>query len=325
MSVPLTVIMTVRNGEPFVREAVQSILTQTYRDFEFLVVDNGSTDSSIETVRSFRDPRVRIIRLKRNIGRPQALNLALEEARGDYVAVQDADDVSFPTRLEKQMAYLNEHPEVALLGTWYQFINETGEVTNLFRPPVGQKEILDFVAYANPFAHSSVIYRRQLVRVVGAYPTDYVQAHDLFLWLQLSFRFTVANLSEELVAIRMHQEQESKVVRLKVARSWDALRIYRSARTHPNVSGQVKNNNSLIVAIAMLGYAEALFEAGHRTRAFRWMASALLQHPLICARNRHLRAQIARLTFGEAGYLTLRSLKRRMAGTAQQAEEVGSR
>jgi len=322
MTVPLTVIMTVRNERAFVQEAIESILSQTYGNFEFMVVDNASTDGSLEIVRSFHDPRIRVIALRRNIGRPQVLNLALGEARGLYVAVQDADDVSFPTRFEKQMGYLEEHPEVALLGTWSQLVNEEGEVVRVYRPPASSKEIKDFLVYSNPFVHSSVIYRREIVRKVGAYPIDYMYSHDLYLWLRLSAQCTVANLSEELVKIRIHEEQESKVARLKVVRSWDALRVFRSAGTYPNVWGQIRTNNSLMVATAMLGYAEALYEEGQRTRALKWMASSILQHPLICAKNSHLRAQIVRLIFGDAGYRMIRAAKRHEARSPAQAKEI---
>lgn len=325
MSPPLTVIMTVRNGEPYVREAVQSILDQTYRDFEFVVVDNGSTDSSTETIRSFRDPRVRLICLKRNIGRPQALNFALEEARGDYVAVQDADDLSLPTRLEKQMTYLAKHPEVTLLGTWIQLIGEDGKVFDQRHPPTDTLEIKDSVAYINTFAHSSVAYRLEHTKEAGAYPVDHPYSHDYFLWLRLCSRYSAANLPEELVNIRIHGAQAGKVANFKTTKSRDILKGYYSARSYLHPSKRLRANNNRTVAMAKLDYAEALYEGGSRVAALGVMASVVMWHPLICAKNNHLRAQIIRLILGRTIYEGLRSAKRRMVGTTSQTRKAEMR
>ncbi|MBM3949534.1 MAG: glycosyltransferase [SAR202 cluster bacterium] len=322
MSLPLTVIMTVRNGEPYVREAVQSILGQTYSDFEFVIVNNGSTDNSTEIVRSFRDPRVRLICLKRNIGRPQALNLALGEARGKYVAVQDADDVSLPTRLEKQMTYLVKHPEVILLGTWIQLIDENGKVFDQRRFPTDVLEIKDSIVYANTFAHSSVVYRLEHTKEACAYPVDHPYSHDYFLWLRLCSRYSVANLPEELVYIRIHGAQAGKVKNFKATKSRDILRGFCSARSCSHPSKRLRANNGRTVARAMLDYAEALYEEGSRAAALGTMASAVVQHPLICAGNNHLRLQVGRLIFGRTVYESLRSAKRRLVGATSQTRKV---
>ena len=120
--------MSVYNGEKYLREAIESILNQTFTDFEFLIVNDGSTDSSLEIILSYPDERIRVIRNDRNIGLTKSLNKALQQAKGEYIARQDADDISLQNRFEEQLIYLEKHPEVALLGTSAYKIDERGEI-----------------------------------------------------------------------------------------------------------------------------------------------------------------------------------------------------
>jgi glycosyltransferase involved in cell wall biosynthesis len=305
--------MTVRNGEPYVREAVQSILTQTYTEFEFLVVDNGSTDDSLGIIRSFHDPRIRMIVLKRNIGRPQALNLALGEARGDYVAVQDADDVSFPTRFEAQMSYLTEHPDVALLGTWCQVIDENGKVSGEFLPPTGTAELSESLASYDPFAHSSVMYRRDIAQEARGYPPDYHYSHDFYLWFRLSRCYSTANLPEKLVQLRVHAAQEGRDPALKLARKWDLVRIHRLAVSCPNAPRRFRTRARQALVGTSSEYAELLRKDGRWMEALGWAAWLAMRHPFLCCRDVHIRARLARVILGDARHKLLLSAVRRRA------------
>src|ERR1043165_9066720 len=124
MSPHVTVLMAVYNGEPFLAKAIDSILAQTYEDFELLVVDDGSTDATPDIVRSYGDRRVRTVRNPRNIGLARSLNVGLAEARGALVARHDADDLSYPDRFRRQVEFLAAHPDVAVLGTRFDSIDQ---------------------------------------------------------------------------------------------------------------------------------------------------------------------------------------------------------
>ncbi len=124
----VSVIMSVYNGDKYLREAIESILNQTFTDFEFIIVNDGSTDNSLEIIESYDDERIKTINNKKNIGLTKSLNKALKFAKGKYIARQDADDVSLPNRFEKQVEYLDSHPEVALVGTSVYLIDENGKI-----------------------------------------------------------------------------------------------------------------------------------------------------------------------------------------------------
>ena len=312
MGVPVSVVMTVRNGQPYLPEAVASILAQTYRDFEFLLVDNGSTDGSVQVMRGFDDPRMRIVELGRDIGRIAALNMALREARGDYVAIQDADDISLPTRLEKQMSYLSGRPDVVLLGTWPDVIDEKGDLCGEYRLPTDRQGILDHFVVDNAFAHSSVVFRAAPVRELGGYPEDYPASHDAMLWLAVSSRYEVANLPEVLVHIRRHADRAGLSPDIVKAAKWDRLRLYREAQFHGVGTAHARKSGRRAMAHAMVDYAETLSQERRRRQALRWATEAVIRYPLLCVRDVHIRARAIRVFAGPRLSGLLSNVKRRL-------------
>lgn len=204
----LSVVMAVYNGERFLREAVESILSQTYSDFEFIIFDDCSKDGSAAILRSFTDPRLRIHTNEKNIGLTNSLNKGLAVARGKYIARMDADDISLPTRFAKQVAFLNEYPAIALVGTWMECIDAEGRSLSSVNMPTDPQIIKDEMLKENCIAHPSVMFRKDAVLATGGYQTTlgrYAQDYDL--WLRLLEQYQIANLSEHLLRYRMHSQQ----------------------------------------------------------------------------------------------------------------------
>jgi len=200
----VTVLMPVFNGERHVGAAIDSILAQTHRDLELLVVDDCSSDRSLGIVRSYGDPRIRVIVNEHNLGLPASLNRGLSEARGALIARQDADDVSAPDRLERQVVVMAERPELALLGTQANAIDEEGRPLKAVDRPIDEVSIRWYGLFDNPFVHTSVMFRRALVwneRDLG-YPL-LAYAEDYALWSRLMRRHCVANLADRLVTFRV--------------------------------------------------------------------------------------------------------------------------
>ena len=281
----VTVLMTVYNGTAYLAEAIESILGQSFGDFEFLIIDDASTDGSRDVVYSYNDHRIRLIQNEANLGQVRSLNRGLHLARGEYIARLDQDDVALPHRLERQMGYLAEHPDVVLLGTWCQFIDETGDQVGHFHPPLSHHEIVEACATMCPFAHSSAVFQREAVHAMGDYPSDYRRAMDFALWLQLCRRHQVANLPEELVQIRLHQGQVSLSADMRTVRAWDALRLCRTALTLPDLSPQARQAGRRMVVSATLRYAELLSLEGRRRAALRWLGNFCLRYPHLSARD----------------------------------------
>ncbi len=200
----VSVVMTVYNASRFLREAVESLLNQTLRDFEFIIVDDGSKDDSVEIVRSYDDPRVRLVCLPNNVGAAAARNAATQYVEGRFVAVMDADDVSCQTRLERQVAFLHEHPNVALLGTSVHVIDEDGRFVRESNAIGSPEEIASRLAEHNCFAHSSVMLRADVLRQYRGYRAFRI-AHDYDLWTRIVRGHQAANIAEPLVLYRLHR------------------------------------------------------------------------------------------------------------------------
>ncbi|MGA2121748.1 MAG: glycosyltransferase [Methanoregula sp.] len=200
----ITVLMSVFNGEKYLREAVESILGQTYTDFEFLIIDDASMDSSSEILRQYADPRIRLINNEKNLGLTKSLNMGIALAEGEYIARMDADDISLPDRFEKQIAFLERTPEIALLGTSNYFIDENGKKTGM--QIVRKNPSFDLLCNENQFNHGSIIVKKSVVRNLGGYNENFRYVQDFELWLRIAKEFPVRNLVEPLYKLRMHNE-----------------------------------------------------------------------------------------------------------------------
>lgn len=222
MPAPLvTVLMPVRNGAAHVRAAVESILAQTFGDFELLILDDGSTDATSEILRSFSDPRIRVVTNPQNLGLVPTLNRGLELAQGELIARQDHDDISLPARLQRQVEYLREHPECALLGTEAIQTDAAGrKAFRLLRPGTADS-VRWYLCFDNAFIHSSVMFRRAVaLGEFGGYPRS-LHSEDYALWSRIAQRHETANLTEPLLLYREHQSSVTGSMSPEVAASFD--------------------------------------------------------------------------------------------------------
>ncbi len=209
---PLTVALSVYNNAPYVGEAVESILNQTFGAFEFLIVNDGSTDGSAEIIEGYaaRDSRIRVLH-QENRGFVASLNRMLEEARAPLIARMDGDDISLPTRFERQLAFLDAHPDHGVIGTYALSIDDHGRrMIDSDRPkPLTHDELVASFGEGPLLNHNAVIYRRDIVRSVGGYRTAYRHCEDFDLWLRLAPHTRMANLPEPLILYRRYSSQVS--------------------------------------------------------------------------------------------------------------------
>ena len=201
----VTVLMTVYNGLPYLHAAIESILSQTYDDFEFLIIDDCSTDQSRQTILSYEDPRIRLIENDRNINQTRSLNRGLAETRTELVARMDADDISHPQRLEKQVDYLKRHPEVAAVGTQLRFIDAQGMVTGKFEFPEHDLPLRWMQLFDCPVSCGAVMFKKSVVwEECGGFDPTIRYAQDWELWSRVLPRHRLANIPEKLVDVRQH-------------------------------------------------------------------------------------------------------------------------
>lgn len=207
--------MPVYNAGKYLNAAIESVLQQTFGDFEFLIFNDASTDNSLDIIQSYADNRIVLINSGVNKGYLEHLNHGIRMARGKYIARMDADDISSIHRFEKQVALLDAHEEIGVCGSWATLIREDNDgkdsVVGIAKKPSTHADILDVFYKENPFFHSSVMLRRSLLVGQGLYyDQDYYTSEDYHLWYLLSARTRLHIIEEPLLQYRLHPGNISK-------------------------------------------------------------------------------------------------------------------
>ena len=195
----VTVLMPVYNAEAYLREAMDSILAQTFTDYEFLILDDASSDTSAEIVRSYDDPRIRLVQNERNLKVAATLNKGLEMARGEYIARMDADDISLPERLARQVAFLDIHSEVGIVGVWAKAF---GKTSFLMPQPADPEIARAKLLFDSCFVHPALMMRRSFLEIHGLRYQDMAHFEDYELWQRAARLFPLANIPEWLFLYR---------------------------------------------------------------------------------------------------------------------------
>ncbi len=228
MPTPLvSVVVPVFNAEETVGMAIQSLVRQTYSYLEIVIVDDGSTDASAAAISKIKDARIRVLQ-QGHQGLVRALRLGCAEARGEYLARLDADDVAHTRRMGTQIEYLEKHPEVGLLGTWARIERQDGAV-QIFAPPADDPMLRRYLLRDNPFVHSSVMVRRAALEEAGGYSAG--ANEDYRLWIRIARSWKLGVLTEALVAHRIRSASLSRhtgrraTLRARLRCQWEAARL----------------------------------------------------------------------------------------------------
>jgi len=208
----VSVVLPVYNGAAYLREAIDSILAQTYSTFELIIINDGSKDDSASIIAQFDDPRIRTFS-QANQGLAATLNRGIGLAQGAYIARQDQDDISLPQRLEKQVAFLQAHPEHGMVGSWAGIMVGERGTTRAHRHPADDLSLKFELLFTNPFVHSSMMIRREVFSTVGIYATDASRQppEDFELWSRVARAYKVANVPEILVTYREVPHSMSRI------------------------------------------------------------------------------------------------------------------
>ena len=201
----VSVILPVYNCEQYIFETIQSVLKQTFSDFELLVVDDCSTDNTVKIIKEFNDSRINLIIKEKNSGYTDSLNYAVALAKGEYIARMDGDDVCMPNRFEKQVAFLEKNTDVVLCGSSVQFI---GYQIGTKKYPIKYDDIKIKLCFGTPFCHPSVMGKKEIFLQVP-YDRNFEPAEDIHLWSRIVKMGKVENLDETLLLYRTHKNQVS--------------------------------------------------------------------------------------------------------------------
>ena len=207
----VTVFIPVYNRERYIGAAIDSILAQSFTDFELLLVDDGSTDDSVAVIEAYDDPRIRLERNAQNLGSPRTRNRGLDLTRGEYMAMLDSDDAAYPERLARQVAFLDAHPDYAAIGSWGRAMDAAGRplrkiLREIKKQPTDADEVKAHLMFRCCLNNRSMTGRTAMLREFG-YRDDFPRCQDYDLLANLSVRYKLGNLPEVLVLGRTHDQQ----------------------------------------------------------------------------------------------------------------------
>jgi len=204
----VSVIMPVYNGEKFLRDSIESILNQTYKNFEFIIVDDGSTDNSVRIIKEYqkKDKRIKLIENKKNLGASKALKIGLKNTKGFYYFRMDCDDISYKNRLEKELDFLEKNKDYVIVGSNLEIIDEDKKKIGYRFYPQENEEIKKTLIFKNPFAYSSTMIRLELLKKIF-YDEKYLYCEDYDLWFKLLKYGKGKNLPDFLIKYRINKNQ----------------------------------------------------------------------------------------------------------------------
>lgn len=208
----VSVVMAVYNGERYLSKAIQSILDQSYSNFEFIIVDDGSTDRTLEIIRSFLDPRILLIINEKNRGLAASLNIGISESRGEFIARMDCDDISLDNRLDIQVEFLDSNPDIAIVGSWCIYMDDQGIPMGTYRYPTRPNVLLWMMHFRNQLAHPSVMARRTFFSQFQ-YNEHCIAAQDYELWARAAGYVKYSSIPQYLLHYRIHESQMWKLSR----------------------------------------------------------------------------------------------------------------
>lgn len=207
----ISVIMPVYNGMPYLEQAIESILKQSYKNLELIIVDDKSTDDSVLFAKKIKDTRVRIIRNLKNIGIANSLNIAIDSSRGDYIARMDADDISMPKRLEKQLKFLQKNKSISICGSFVYLINDKGEIIGTKKYPEKNKDLKKALNFYSPIIHPTFFGKSTFFKKLSGYNPDFEYAEDYELLVRSREKYKMANVPQYLLKWRLWDKRRSRL------------------------------------------------------------------------------------------------------------------
>jgi glycosyltransferase involved in cell wall biosynthesis len=205
----VSIVIPVHNGEKYIKESIDSCLEQTYKNIEVIVVDDKSEDNTLNILKNYGN-RITVIPVEKQNGLGNVINIGIRKSKGKYIARMDADDIMYPTRIEKQVEYLESHPNCVAVGGQIDIIDENGNITGHREYAVEDKDIKKNLFLFQPFAHPAVTLRRSTLEEIGLYPENMWKVEDVKLFLILSTKGEFHNLEDTVLKYRMTFKTESQ-------------------------------------------------------------------------------------------------------------------
>jgi glycosyltransferase involved in cell wall biosynthesis len=252
----VSILMTVYNAGAHLEQTLESLSSQVFKSFEVIVLVHGCSDNSVDILKAWNDPRLVFEELTTNIGRTPALNYCLNRARGEYIAILDADDLAHPSRFAAQVTFLNANSDIGLVGTWSSLIDADGNVVGSSCPPSTHRKLLMQLAFRDPIVHSSIMFRRDIACNIGGYDNSYKYAQDFKMIIDFAKHTEIAVIEEFLCSWRSVTSSLTSIRSYQMVRAYDEYRIFRNVRTELklNIRSKILNLKQIILTSIILRY-----------------------------------------------------------------------
>ncbi|UCC41523.1 MAG: glycosyltransferase, partial [Candidatus Aminicenantes bacterium] len=269
----VSIVMPVFNGQSYLNKAIESILGQSYENIEFIIINDGSTDKTEETIKSYEDNRIRLVS-RENRGLIASLNEGISIAKGKYIARQDDDDISALNRIKKQVEFLEKNKDIVIVGCDTELINKDGKIVRRFYKPQTADQVFVYLPFYPPFMHGSVMIRAEILKSNSSRYGNYEHAEDYDLWYRLLKVGKGANLKEFLYQYRVHQKSvsskhkkiqisNSKIIRKNIVEYYKSdLKLYEKWTFSPflNESKELQDDEAEDYAKICCGFVDLLIK-----------------------------------------------------------------
>jgi hypothetical protein len=276
----VSVLCTVYNAEQFLEQTIDSVLSQTFEQWEMIIVDDASTDQSKFIAQNYDDARITIIELPSNVGRTMALNSGLKFCQGEYVAILDADDVAQPERLARQVGFLNMNADYGATASWCTIIDETGKEIGQYQPVLSSSEIYQYLGWCDPLVHSSLTWRHNLLDHLGGYSgPPGLEDHDLLV--QVAQIAQIGILTENLISYRHVGSSLSHSEDGLIARMRGQLIVLKAARELPGLQKGSKRRNRRAISLILIRLGVAQIKKGRILASLLPLMRGILLDPTV--------------------------------------------
>ena len=285
----VSILMTVYNAEKYIDQAINSILKQSFQEWQLIIIDNASNDRSACVIKSFTDPRIATFFLEENIGRTNALNLACRKATCEYIAILDADDLAEPLRLQMQVEFMDQNQTVGLVGAWAKLIDEGGRLTAYYMPPASPAPLNETLSWSMPIVHSTMLVRRSImVDELNGYSPDLVIGQDWDLCVRVAEKYPVCVLGHVLGAWRRYPSSITGSTLNHFRGRVETLKILERARKlAKSRAAMIQNRRQRAVALLAISYY-SLWNKG-LSDALKYLWLALCTDASCVVRNQKIR------------------------------------
>jgi len=276
----VSVLCTVYNAERFLAQTIESVLSQTFQQWEMIIVNDASTDESILIAHSYDDPRIKIIDLPSNVGRTMALNFGLEFCNAEYLAILDADDLARPDRLLRQLEFLKTNPTYGVAASWCTIIDEIGHKIGRYQPILNASELYQYLGWCDPLVHSSFMWRNQTLKNIGGYggPSG---VEDHYALIEISPTALIGIIAEDLVCYR-HVKSSLSHSSIGTLRHLEhQLLVLREAKQTLNLNSESLRRNRRVRSLLLVRLGLTKIRTGVIISGFLQVTRGILLDPMI--------------------------------------------